>query len=312
MKRLILLFFSTLCIGCQDHSNRLRVGATPVPHAELLKIAAPELEKEGIKLEIIEIDDYNTPNQLLSDRELDANFFQHLPFLEEQNNHLKNKLVPLVAVHIEPMAIYSSTLSSLEEIPEKGIVAIPCDPTNEARALELLQAASLISLRPAGLHATVLDIIDNPKQLKIEEVDAPFLPRILPDVSLAVIPANFALQAGLCPQKDGLYLEQGNSPYANIIAIREGEEGRPDLQRLKEVMTSPLLKDAILKKYNGNLLPIEDSVQVSGTSSAPSSSVPSSKAKDWSSSNDSSEGKITLTSTFGSGERETLLSSFKA
>jgi len=247
------LFFT----GCQNEKNTLKVAATSVPHADLLEIIKPELESRGIHLKIVEVDDYNLPNRLLFEGQVDANFFQHKPFLDEQNQRFNYHLKPLVAVHIEPLGLYSQIVSSIETLSEGSTIAIPCDPTNEARALVLLQEVGLIKLKSCSDNqlATVYDIEENAKHLKIEEVDAAFLPRALADVDLAVIPANFALQAHLEPVKDALVLESSNSPYANLIVIRETDEEREDLHKLKEVLTSDKMRKTILEKYKGSILP---------------------------------------------------------
>jgi D-methionine transport system substrate-binding protein len=257
--------FPFLCIallvlsltGCQSKGKTLKVAATPVPHAELLEVIKPDLEREGIHLKIVEVDDYNLPNRLLFEKQVDANFFQHLPFLEEQNRRFGYNLIPLVAVHIEPLGIYSRKITSLGALREGGVVAIPNDPTNESRALALLQEVGLIKLKSQPLNnlATVYDVEENPKHLKIEEIDAAFLPRALADVDLAVIPANFALQAHLEPTQDALALESSQSPYANIVAIRKGEENREEIQQLKQALTSEKLRSYILEKYKGAIAP---------------------------------------------------------
>jgi D-methionine transport system substrate-binding protein len=242
--------------GCQSHEKTLKVAATPVPHADLLEAIKPDLEQEGVNLKIVEVDDYNLPNRLLYEKQVDANFFQHKPFLDEQNQRFGYNLKPLVAVHIEPLGIYSQKIKSLDQLKEGATVAIPSDPTNEVRALSLLQEVGVIKLKALkGQFATVHDIEENPKNLKIEEVDAAFLPRALADVDLAVIPANFALQAHLNPTKDALALETSESPYANIVVIREGEENREDLQKLKAALTSEKMRAHILEKYKGAIAP---------------------------------------------------------
>jgi D-methionine transport system substrate-binding protein len=256
-----LIFFSLLfalaITSCNKHEHVLKIAATPVPHAELLTFIKPELEKEGIHLKIVEVDDYNLANRLLAEKQVDANFFQHLPFLEEQNHRFGYHLVPLVAVHIEPLGIYSEKVTSIQDVRERGIIAIPNDPTNEARALTLLQEVGLIKLKTQapGHLTTIYDIEENPKQLKFQEVDAAFLPRSLADVDLAVIPANYALQAHLNPEKDALALEPSDSPYANIVAVREGDEHKEDLQKLKEALTSEKMRTHILEKYKGAIIP---------------------------------------------------------
>lgn len=248
-----LLFLS----GCQSDKNTLKVAATPVPHADLLRFIQPDLERQGIKLSIVEVDDYSLPNRLLAEKQVDANFFQHQPFLDEYNRQFKTHLVPLTAVHIEPMGIYSKKISSLEELPNGAVVAIPSDPTNSARSLQLLSEAKWITLKSGKNKAlvTIFDIETNPKKLKIREVDAPFLPRALSDVDLAVIPANFAIEANLSPFRDALLLEEG-SDYANIVAIREGEESRDSLLKLKKALQGKKLHQYITETYKGAILPL--------------------------------------------------------
>jgi D-methionine transport system substrate-binding protein len=259
MKTFILTALIGMCalVGCQSQEKFLKVAATPVPHADLLEAIKTDLEKEGVNLKIVEVDDYNLPNRLLFEKQVDANFFQHGPFLGEQNQRFGYSLIPLAAVHLEPLGLYSQKIVSLDSLKEGGIVAIPSDPSNEARALGLLQEVGLIKLKQktVGPFSTIYDIEENPKHLKIEEVDAAFLPRALPDVDLAVIPSNFALQAHLNPSRDALALESSDSPYANLIAVREGDEDRDDLIALKKAMTSEKMRRYIQEKYKGAILP---------------------------------------------------------
>lgn len=254
--------FLTCLIACialsSCHQEKtLTVAASPVPHAEILEVAKPLLEKEGIRLKIVEVDDYNLPNRLLFEKQVDANFFQHEPYLNEQNNRFNYHLKPLVKVHIEPLGIYSKVLNSLDELKEGATIAIPSDPTNEARALNLLSSLNLIKMKPevdANL-ATIYDISENPKNLKIEEIDAAFLPRAFSDVDAAIIPVNFALQIDLNPMEDALALEPSDSPYANIVAVREDESHREDLEQLKKALTSETIREFILQKYKGAIIP---------------------------------------------------------
>lgn len=261
MRKLFFLIYPliglALLTGCQSKEKTLKVAATSVPHAELLEIIKPELESQGIHLTIVEVDDYNLPNRLLFEKQVDANFFQHQPFLEEQNQRFGYHLVPIAKVHIEPLGIFSQKLSSLETLQEGAIIGIPNDPTNEARALTLLQEVGLIELKEGfpGSLATILDIKDNPKHLKIEEVNAAFLPRTLVDVDLAVIPSNFALSAHLNPVEEALAIEAQDSPYANVLVVREGEEQREDLQKFKAALTSEKMRKVILEKYQGAIVP---------------------------------------------------------
>lgn len=254
MKKLALLALVFLC-GCSKQEG-LKIAATPVPHAEMLEFIKPDLQAQGINLIIITTDDYNMPNRALADREVDANFFQHLPFLQEQIKQFKYPIESIAAIEIEPMGIYSKKISSLSELKENDTIAIPNDPTNEARALLLLQSQGLIQLdKPGNLQATVLNIKSNPQKLKFIEVDAAMVPRSLGDVAAAVINTNYALEAKLNPLKDALVLESKDSPYANILVIRKEEENKPDIEALKAAMTSEKMRKFILEKYKGAILP---------------------------------------------------------
>ncbi|MCG0276804.1 MAG: MetQ/NlpA family ABC transporter substrate-binding protein [Thermosediminibacteraceae bacterium] len=234
----------------------IKVGASPVPHAEILEVVKPILEKQGIILEIVEFTDYVQPNLKLAEKELDANYFQHIPYLEEFSKEHNLDLTYIAKVHIEPMGIYSQKIKKLEELKEGATVAIPNDPTNGGRALLLLQSAGLIKLRPdTDIKATVNDIVENPKKIKITELEAAALPRVLPDVDLAVINTNYALEAGLVPTKDALFIESADSPYVNILAVRKGDESRPELKKLAEALTSPEVKKFIEEKYQGAVVP---------------------------------------------------------
>ncbi len=243
-------------LGCSQSKDGLKVVATPVPHAQMLEFIKPDLKAQGIELNIVITDDYNMPNRALNDGEADANFFQHIPFLEEQIKQFNYKIESIAKIEIEPMGIYSKKIHHLSELKEGGVVAIPNDPTNEARALLLLQQQGIVQLDDSNnLQATVLNITKNPKRLKFIEVDAAMLPRTLEDVEIAAINTNYALEAHLSPEKDALLLENKNSPYANIIVIRTGDETRADIQALKAAMTSEKMRAFILEKYKGEILP---------------------------------------------------------
>ena len=239
-----------------DKKVVLKVGATPVPHAEILNEIKPLLAKDGIDLQIIEFTDYVKPNLSLNDKEIDANFFQHEPYLKKFAADRKLDLVNLVAVHIEPMGVYSKKLKDIKSVPDGAKVAIPNDPTNGGRALNILAKAGLIKLKDGvGISATVGDIVENPKNLKITEAEAAMLPRTLDDVDLAVINSNFAMEAKLNPTKDALFIEPKDSPYANIVAVRKGDENRKEIQALKKALTSPEVKKFIEEKYKGAVIP---------------------------------------------------------
>ncbi len=249
------VFFLTSCSS--GSKNGLRVAATAVPHAQMLEFVKPDLQEQGINLIILVTDDYNMPNRALANGEIDANFFQHIPFMEEQIKQFHYPITSLAKIEIEPMGIYSKKIHSLADLKEQATIAIPNDPTNEARALLLLEAQHIIQLdNSTNLHATILNIKNNPKQIKFIEVDAAMLPRSLADVDAAVINTNYALDAKLSPTKDALALENKDSPYANIIAIRIGDEDRPDIQALKAAMTSEKMKVFINEKYKGAIIPL--------------------------------------------------------
>jgi D-methionine transport system substrate-binding protein len=232
----------------------LKVGATPVPHAEILEVIKPLLEAKGYKLEIIEFTDYVTPNKALSSKELDANFFQHVPYLEEMNTKENLKLTYTVKVHVEPIAFYSETLKDIKDLPDGATIAIPNDPTNGARALILLANNGLIKVKD-GLLITAMDITENPKKLKFEELEAAAIARALQDVDGAVINTNYALEAGLNPVADALIIEDQNSPYANILAVREDNKDDAGIKALGEALNSPEVKKFIADEYKGAIVP---------------------------------------------------------
>lgn len=234
----------------------LKVGATPVPHAEILNDIKPLLAKQGINLEVVEFTDYVQPNLALNDKEIDANFYQHTPYLDNFNKEKGTKLVSAGGVHIEPMGIYSKKVKDLAQTPDGAKVAIPNDPTNGGRALLLLQKAGLITLKdPKNLNSTVQDIAANPKHLQFMELEAAQLPRTLDDATLSVINTNFAIEAGLNPEKDALAIEDKDSPYVNIVVVRDGDQNRPEIQKLMEALHSPEVKKFIEDKYKGAILP---------------------------------------------------------
>jgi len=243
--------------GCSSKpKNVLKVAATPVPHTQMLEFVKPTLKEQGIDLMIITVDDYNMPNRALAEKEVDANFFQHVPFLELQVQEFNYPIQSDGKIEIEPMGVYSKKIKSINDLKDKAVVAIPNDPSNEARALLLFQSHGIIKLDDSNnLKATILNITDNPKQIKFIEVDAAMIPRSLQDVDAAAINTNYALEAHLNPTKDALILESKDSPYANILAIRIGDENRPDIQALKTAMTSDKMRKFILEKYNGAVLP---------------------------------------------------------
>lgn len=238
-------------------AKTLKVGATAVPHAEILEAAKPLLEKEGITLEIVEFNDYVQPNLALNDKELDANFFQHEPYLKNFiDEHKEVKLKNAAGIHIEPMGVYSKKITKLDELKDGATIAIPNDPTNGGRSLLLLEKAGIIKLKEGvGEKATVGDIAENKKNIKFQEVEAAQVPRTLDDVDAAVINSNFAMQVNLDPTKDAMFIEDSTSPYVNIIAVREGDENRPEIQALIKVLHSDEIKQFITEKYKGAVVP---------------------------------------------------------
>lgn len=258
-----LLSLSILFTGCGTKQPApaagkatLKVGATAVPHAEILNFVKPMLEKEGVDLQIVEMSDYVRPNLAVAEKELDANFFQHIPYLNKFSAERNLQLANAAAVHIEPMGVYSKKIKNLSELPNGAQIAIPNDPTNGGRALALLAKAGLIQLKEGvTIGATVSDIASNPKNIKIRELEAPQLPRALDDVTAAVINTNYALEAKLVPTKDALFIEQSDSPYVNILVVRKGDETRPEVQKLTKALTSPEVKKFINDKYQGAIVP---------------------------------------------------------
>lgn len=234
----------------------LKIGATPIPHGEILDFVLPLLEKENIKVEIVEFTDYVQPNVALNDKELDANFFQHVPYLNEFNAENGMDLVSAGKVHVEPLGLYSNKIKTISELKDGSTIAIPNDATNGGRALLLLQANGLIKINEsAGITATEKDITENPKKLKFEALEAAQLPRVLDDVDCAVINTNYAIPANLNPSKDALIIEGKDSPYANIITVRKGDESRAEIKKLVEILTSPEVKTFLEEKYQGAIVP---------------------------------------------------------
>ena len=256
--KLALLCAITLgFVACTEEEPQtktlIKVGATPVPHSEILEFAKPLLKAKGYDLEIVEFTDYVTPNIAVDEEELDANFFQHLPYLEEFNKNKNTHLVKTVNVHLEPMGLYSKKIKSLDELEDGATIAVPNDPTNESRALDILVEQGLLTFNDVQLK-TAIDIKTNPKNLQIKELDAPQLPRVLDEVDAAIINTNYALAADLNPLKDALILESKNSPYANILVVKEGNENKDYIKALNEVLNSKEMKEFIATKYKGSIV----------------------------------------------------------
>ncbi|MCL2180468.1 MAG: MetQ/NlpA family ABC transporter substrate-binding protein [Treponema sp.] len=237
-------------------SSVLRVGATPVPHAELLNLVREDLAAQGITLRVIEFTDYVQPNMALISGDLEANFFQHIPYLNS-NADWSSRLVSAFGVHVEPFGLYSTKFSRLADLPDGATIAIPNDPTNGGRALLLLQAHGLITLRAGvDLTATPRDITGNPKNFRFRELEAALLPRSLDDVDAATINGNYALEAGFNPVNDSLIIENAESPYVNIIVVRRGTEQDSRIVALRNVLLSQRVRDYINSSYNGGVVPV--------------------------------------------------------
>lgn len=234
----------------------LKVGASAVPHAELLKLVQDKLKEEGVILEIKEFTDYVQPNVQVDEKQLDVNFFQHLPYMEQFNKDKGTKLVSVGSIHVEPFGAYSHKIKSIDELQDGATVAIPNDPSNGGRALVLLEENGLIKLKDGvGIAATAKDIVENPKGLKINESEAAMLPRVLDEVDLALINTNYALEAKLVPTKDALFMEDKDSPFPNIIAAREDNKDSEAVQKLVKALQSPEVKAFIEEKYEGSIIP---------------------------------------------------------
>ncbi len=241
----LVLGIATQSLAADDKT--IIIGVTPVPHKDIILVAKPLLEKEGYTVEIKEFTDYVQPNVALAEKSLDANFFQHIPYLEDMSKKQKLNLTWVAKVHIEPLGLYSKKIKKLDELKKGDVVAVPSDPTNGARALRLLEAHGLITLKPGEL-VTAKDVTANPKGIKIMELEAAQLPRTLEDVTASVINTNFASEAGLIPSRDAIIIEGKDSPYANVIAVRADDVNSPKIKALAKAVTSPEVKAYIVEK----------------------------------------------------------------
>nr|WP_202036322.1 MetQ/NlpA family ABC transporter substrate-binding protein [Streptomyces mexicanus] len=246
--------------GKKDADAALTVAATPTPQGEILTYVKDHLaQKAGLKLEIKEFTDYVTPNTAVQQGQVDANYFQHKPYLDDFNKKNGTDIVPVPGgtVHLEPLGVYSKSLKNLADLKKGATIALPNDTTNEARALKLLEANGVIKLKAgAGYQATPKDVTANPKDVKFKELEAAQLPRSLGDVDAAVINGNYALEAKLSPAKDALAAESAkNNPYANFLAVKKGNEDDPRVKKLAKLLTSPEVKKFIEDKYAGAVVP---------------------------------------------------------
>ncbi|MFF1450857.1 MetQ/NlpA family ABC transporter substrate-binding protein [Streptomyces sp. NPDC058274] len=236
----------------------LVVAASPVPHAEILDFVKDNLAKKaGLDLQVKEFTDYVTPNTATEDGSVGANYFQNQPYLDDFNQKKGTHIVPVVTVHLEPLGLYSHKVKKADDLKSGATVAVPNDTVNEARALKLLAANGIITLKDgAGNDATPKDIAKNPKNLKFKELEAAQTPRSLDDVDAAVINGNYAIESDLKPSKDALVLESAkNNPYGNFLAVKKGNEDDPRVKKLAKLLTSPEVKKFIEDKYDGSVIP---------------------------------------------------------
>jgi D-methionine transport system substrate-binding protein len=256
MKKLLTAIAVVAAFSSAAQAESLSVAATAVPHAEILEFVKPTLAKDGVELDIKVFTDYVQPNVQVAEKRLDANFFQHQPYLDEFNKSRGTELSSVAGVHVEPFGAYSSTIKDLKDLPQGANVVIPNDATNGGRALLLLQKAGVITLKDASnILATPKDIAENPKAIKVRELEAATLPRVLTQVDLALINTNYALEAKLNPTADALIIEGSDSPYVNILVARPDNKDSAAMQKLAKALNSPEVKAFILEKYQGAVVP---------------------------------------------------------
>ena len=261
---LVLGTVGTTVVFADDDDKTITVAASETPHSEILEQAKPILEKEGYDLEVTVFDDYVQPNEVVESGDFDANYFQHIPYLESFNEEKGTHLVNAGGIHYEPFGIYPGTKASLDDLEDGDTIAVPNDTTNEARALLLLQDNGIITLKDgAGLEATVNDIEENPHNVEIVELAAEQVARVADETAYIVLNGNYALQAGYSVAKDALAYEKSDSEaaktYVNVIAVKEGNENSDKIKALVDVLKSDEIKDFINEKYDGAVIPFEDS-----------------------------------------------------
>ena len=270
---ILLLAFSVLLAACgsgnddsksgEGKGDKIVIGASNVPHAEILEQAKPILEKEGIELEIVTYTDYVVPNKALAEGELDANYFQHIPYLESQIKENDYDFVNAGGIHIEPIGVYSKKYKSLEELPKGAEIIMSSSVADHGRILTMLENEGLITLKDGidKTTATVDDITDNPKELKFKtDVEAAMLPQIYnnEDADAILINSNYAIDAGLNPVEDSIAIEDADSPYVNVIAVQSGDEDSDKIKKLVEVLHSEEIQDFINKEYGGAVVPVSE------------------------------------------------------
>ncbi len=271
MKKLLAVvltgaFVVSALAGCGKNTSAddkvIKVAASATPHAEILEQAKPLLEAKGYDLQVTVFDDYVQPNEVVESGDFDANYFQHIPYLESFNEEKGTHLVNAGGIHYEPFGIYPGTKASLDELADGDSIAVPNDTTNEARALLLLQDNGIITLKEgAGLTATKNDIVENPYNVDIVELEAAQVPRVKDEVAFMVLNGNYALEAGFSVAKDAIAYEKADSEaaktYVNVIAVKEGNENSDKIKALVEVLTSQEIKDYINNTYDGAVIPFE-------------------------------------------------------
>lgn len=268
MKKLLLsaivamFVFALAACGGKQQGDKLVIGASNVPHAEILEKAKPILAKKGIDLEIKKFQDYILPNKALADKELDANYFQHIPYLEKEEAEKGYKFANAGKVHIEPMGIYSKKYKSLKDLPNGATIVMSNNVAERGRMLGVLQSAGILKLKDVEItKATLNDIAENPKNLKFKtDIEPGLLPQVYKnnEGDAVFINANYAIDAGLNPTKDAIAVESASSPYANIIVVRKGDENRKDIKELMNVLHSKEIQDFIKEKYKGAVLPVSE------------------------------------------------------
>lgn len=257
MMKKILVWMALACAVSAHAADKLVVGASPTPHAEILEQLRPMLLKEGVELDIKVFTDYVQPNVQLAEKRIDANFFQHKPFMDEFNRTRGTSIQAVADVFIAPFGAYSRKVQKIGDLKEGALVAIPNDAVNGGRALQLLHQAGVITVAdPKNNMATEKDIVANPKQIRIKQLEAPMLPRALGEVDLAIINTTFALEAKLDPNKDALFLEGDKSLFVNLLAARADNRNSPAMQKLVQALRSPESRQFIQTRFKGSLLPV--------------------------------------------------------
>jgi D-methionine transport system substrate-binding protein len=256
MKKLFafIALLSIALLGCQQQSaNSIKVGTIAGPETQLMEVAKDVAKKKyNLDVDIVTFSDYTLPNEALNDGSIDANMFQHQPYLDQYLKEKNYKLVAIGKTFVYPVGVYSQKIKNIKQTPDNAIVAVPNDPSNEARALILLSKAGLIKLKSGiNTNATINDIASNPKKLQFKELDAASLPRVLPDVTLAVINTNYAVPAGLFPNRDAIFVEDKTSPYVNLVVVREADVNNPKAKELVDALHSPEVLQAAKELFKG-------------------------------------------------------------